>query len=126
MKLRIRGNSVRLRLDRKDLGELLQAGRVDDSVRFGPGQTFTYSIVMGSAESDRPRIDYIAGNLIITINHDDIRAWHGSDRVGFDHQQPVEGGAVRVMVEKDFACLDRPAGEEPDDAWAFPNPPTSC
>jgi hypothetical protein len=126
MKLRIKGNSVRLRLDRRDLAELLEAGRVEDSLRFGPGCTFTYSIVTGSVQHDRPRIDYVAGNLVITINPDDVQAWHASDRVGFEHQQPVEGGVVRVIVEKDFACLDRPAGEEPDDAWAFPNPSTNC
>jgi hypothetical protein len=126
MKLRIKGNSVRLRLDRKDLGELLQAGRVEDSLRFGPDRAFTYSIALGAAERNRPRADYVGGNLAITIDRDDVAAWNLSDLVGFDHQQPVEGGAVQVIVEKDFACLDRPAGEEADDAWAFPNPSTTC
>lgn len=126
MKLRIKGNSVRLRLDRRDLGELVQDGRVEDAVRFGPGRSFTYSIVTGKAERERPHIDYAEGNLMITIDRDDVLAWQASDLVGFDHQQAVEGGAVRVTVEKDFACLDRPAGEEADDAWAFPNPSTSC
>ena len=126
MKLRIKGNSIRLRLDQRDLQELLQAGRVEDSLRFGPQQAFTYSIAVGSAQRDRPRIDYSAGNLMITIDRADVQAWQGSDRVGFDHQQPVDGGVVRIIVEKDFACIDRPAGEEHDDAWAFPNPSTSC
>jgi hypothetical protein len=29
---------------------------------------------------------------------------------------------VRVLLAKDFACLNRPAGEESDDAWTFPEP----
>jgi hypothetical protein len=126
MKLRIKGNSVRLRLDRKDLGELLEAGRVEDALRLGKKQGFTYSIVVGATGRGRPSVDYAADNLVVTIDRDDVVAWHGSDLVGFDHQQPVEGGVVRVIVEKDFACIDRPAGEEPDDAWAFPNPSPSC
>ena len=27
---------------------------------------------------------------------------------------------------QDFACIDRPLGEEADDAYAFPNPSTLC
>jgi hypothetical protein len=33
---------------------------------------------------------------------------------------------VRVVLEKDFACLDRPEGEEAEDAWAYPNPSSAC
>ena len=54
------------------------------------------------------------------------RSGFEGDRVGFDHQQPVDGGVVRVLLEKDFACIDRPAGEEADDAYAFPNPSAIC
>jgi hypothetical protein len=31
-----------------------------------------------------------------------------------------------VILEKDFACLDRPAWDEAEDAWAFPNPSAVC
>jgi hypothetical protein len=41
-------------------------------------------------------------------------------------EQVVEGGVVRVLLEKDLVCLNRPAGEESDDAWAFPNPSAVC
>ena len=62
MKLRIRCNSVRVRMDRKDLVELLERGRVLDAVRFGPGvdRTFTYAVVVGTAPPGRPRADYSA------------------------------------------------------------------
>jgi hypothetical protein len=33
---------------------------------------------------------------------------------------------VRVILEKDFACIDRPLGEEADDAYAFANPSAVC
>ncbi len=48
MKLRIKGNSVRVRLDRRDLANLLATGRVEDSVTFGPdtGQRFSYAVEM--------------------------------------------------------------------------------
>jgi Family of unknown function (DUF7009) len=125
MKLRLKGNSIRVRMDRKDLAELLGCGRTIDVVRFGPGpaRTFTYEVKLGTAPRNQPRADYIGGHLVVTINRDDAEAWLTGDRIGFDHRQLMDdGGAIRVIVEKDFACLDRPPGDEEEDAWAFPNP----
>ena len=126
MKQRLRGNSIRVRLDRRDIERLIDMGRVDDAVRFGPGLAFSYAVEMGPAPRERPRASYSAGRLLIRIDPDDADEWLAGDRVGFDHQQPVEGGVVRVLLEKDFACIDRPAGEEADDAYAFPNPSSVC
>jgi hypothetical protein len=128
MKLRIRGNSIRVRVDRKDLADLLDRGRVLDVLRFGPGSThtFTSAVVIGTAPPGRPRADYAGGLLVVTINPIDAEVWAAGDRVGFDHEQAVDGGTVRVILEKDFACLDRPAGDEAEDAWAFPNPSGAC
>jgi len=126
MKLRLKGNSIRLRLDRRDIERLVDEGRVDDSVRFGPGLAFSYAVETGPAPHERPRASYTTGRLLIRIDPNDAEEWLAGDRVGFDHQQPVDGGAVRVLLEKDFACIDRPAGEEADDAYAFPNPSAVC
>ena len=128
MKLRIRGNSVRVRLDRKDLAELLEHGRVLDVLRFGPSSnhTFTYAVVAGSAPPGRPHAQYYAGLLVVTIDFGDAREWAAGEQVGFDHALAVEGGTVRVILEKDFACLDRPAADAVEDAWAFPNPLGVC
>jgi Family of unknown function (DUF7009) len=124
MKLRIRGNSIRIRMDRKDLAKLLHCGRVIDAARFGPGvdRALTYAVEVGPAPRKRPHADYVAGRLLVTIDRDDVEEWSQGDHVGFDHAQAVEGGVVRVILEKDFACLDRSAGQEAEDAWAFPNP----
>jgi hypothetical protein len=128
MKLRIRSNSVRVRLDRKDLAELIEHGRVLDALRFGPGSnhTFTYAVIVGIAPPVFPRADYSAGLLVVTIHHGDAKAWSEGAQVGFDHEQVVEGGTLRLILEKDFACLDRPAGDTAEAAWAFPNPSEVC
>lgn len=128
MKLRLRKNSVRVRMDRKDVAELLGLGHVLDTIRFGPGvdHTFTYAVVVGVAPAGRPHAHYHAGRLVLTIDSEDAEAWAEGGAVGFDHEQPVNGGTVRVILEKDFACLDRPAGDERDDEWAFSNPTGGC
>jgi hypothetical protein len=128
MKLRLKGNSIRVRLDRRDIEGLINRGRIDDAVRFGPGSgmAFSYTVEVGAAPRNRPTASYVAGRLWIVIDRGDAEAWRDSDRVGFDHEQVVDGGVVRVILEKDLACLDRPVGEESDDAWAFPNPSAVC
>jgi hypothetical protein len=126
MKLRLKGNSIRLRLHRRDIERLIYEGRVEDAVRFGPGLAFSYAVEIGAAPRERPTAFYVAGRLLIRIDPEDAEEWLTGDRVGFDHLQDVEGGAVRVLLEKDFACIDRPLGEEADDAYAFPNPSAVC
>ncbi len=126
MKLRLKGNSIRVRLDRRDIERLIDKGRVDDAVRFGPELAFSYAVEAGPAPNGRPTAYYTAGSLTIRIDPDDADEWRAGDRVGFDHQQPVDGGVVRVILEKDFACIDRPTGEEADDVYAFPNPSSEC
>ena len=128
MKLRIQFNSVRVRMDQRDLTELLERGRVVDAIRFGPGSThtFTYAVMIGAAPPGRPRADYASGLLVVTIDPVAVQLWATGTRVGFDEEQTVEGGTVRVILEKDFACLDRPHGDEAEVAWAFPNPSVVC
>jgi hypothetical protein len=126
MKLRLKGNSVRVRLDRRDIEGLIDRGRIDDSVRFGPGLSFSYAVEIGPAARGRPKASYAGGRLTIRIDPEDAEGWLAGDRVGFDHEQVVDGGVVRVLLEKDFACIDRTAGEEADDAYAFPNPSAVC
>jgi hypothetical protein len=117
-----------VRLDRRDIEGLIDRCRIDAAVRFGPGSglAFSYAVEVGAAPRNRPTASYVAGRLSIVIDRDDAEAWRDGDRVGFDHEQVVDGGVVRVLLEKDFACLDRPVGEESDDAWAFPNPSAVC
>lgn len=128
MKLRIRRNSVRVRMDRRDLAELIEQGRVIDVLRFGPGSahTFTYAVLIGAASPGSPRVDYANGLLVVTIDPVAAQLWAVGTRVGFDEEQAVDGGTVRVILEKDFACLDRPAEDAEEDAWAFPNPSVVC
>ena len=41
--------------------------------------------------------------------------------MGIEGAQPVGGGStLKILVEKDFVCIDGPADENQDDA--FPNP----
>ena len=126
MKLRIRGNSLRLRLSRGEVNELAERGRVDDGIAFGagPDARFGYSAVCADdASLLSARLG--AGSIVVTLPGSLARAWAASDDVGLEGEQPIGNGDVlRLLVEKDFACLTTRTGE--DDTDAFPNPNVSC
>jgi len=53
-----------------------------------------------------------------------VREWTLTDLVGFEEEiQTAKGKAVKVLVEKDFACLDKTVEEN---EGTYPNPKADC
>jgi hypothetical protein len=129
MKLRIRGNSIRLRLTQAEVAALAEHGHVDESVSFVGGQMLIYALVCSDVGS-RPRSTLTTTNfgarIEITVSADDVRKWAASqETVALESSEVLTtGDALRILVEKDFACLTERPHE--DDADAFPNPKASC
>ena len=116
MKLRIRGNSIRLRLTRGEVEEFGKTGRVEESVDFGTGNSkFTYAVETLNGDE---KIFAVFDNerLCVYVPEAIVRDWVKSNDVG------IEGGngGPRILIEKDFACLKERPGESDSDA--FPNP----
>lgn len=128
MKLRLRGASVRVRLDQRDLSTLMESGRVEDGIRFGefPDQTFSYAVELQDHGPVEPRLEYTSGHFVLLLDRNVAKSWNASSQVGFETQQDFGETTVRIILEKDFACLDRPASQAEDDQFAFPNPASSC
>lgn len=129
MKLRIRGDSLRLRLTQGEVAGLVERGSIEDRVTFGPGVSLTYCISVHRGEDSKIEAILEQGTgvaIVVRASESLVHAWaNDSNRVGFEAAQDLGGGKVlRILVEKDFACLvERP---HEDDADAFPNPNTSC
>lgn len=118
MKLRIRGNSIRLRLSQSDLAALLDCGGVEDSVVFPAGPVLTYRLESGAGKS--AEADYDADRVVIRFPAAEIEAWARPDEVTMSAALPLGDGLLELLVEKDFRCLSPRAGE--DDADLFANP----
>jgi uncharacterized protein DUF7009 len=120
MKLRIKGESLRLRVSRSDLERLMQESRIDETIHFGslPNEKWTYALELGAKEGALS-IRYAANEVAVILSNSEAKNWVDTDAVGVYGE--VEGGAgsLELIVEKDFACLDRQDGEDAD---AFPNP----
>jgi len=120
MKLRLQGNSLRLRLNRPEVARLAAGERVEETVAFGPGKTFSYSIESGSQAGHSTGSGGIqAGigehNVFVRIPSELASEWAESDQVGIEDQI----GPLKILIEKDFQCTHSSRDEDRD---SFPNP----
>lgn len=134
MKLRIRGNSLRLRLSQREVTDLAAQGRVEDAIAFppvgdheargaGPASRMVYALQV-SDDAPAPFAHLEGARIDVTLPASVAREWTSTDQVGIEAEQPLgDGGVLRILVEKDFACLKPRTGE--DDADAYPNPSAS-
>jgi len=119
MKLRIHGNSLRLRLSQSEVAQFSKTGFVEDSIQFGPGATFAYALESLSSVS-APQALYANGFLRIQVPRTEGTNWACSDCVGMSGDQSLESGKqLSILIEKDFQCLHGDDARDPD---AYPNP----
>jgi hypothetical protein len=119
MKLRMHGNSLRLRLNRAEVARLAETGRVEEVVQFAPDVAFRYALE-AAPDADAPRALYADGGVRVLLPVTKAREWASTERVAVSGEQVVTPGTtLNILVEKDFKCLH---GESEPDLDAFPNP----
>ena len=117
MKLRIQGDSLRLRLTQTDVRTLTDTGAVADEMQVTPGAALRYGLHATDTEALTATLD--GGTLTVRIPRAWVASWMESDTVGFEGEVPAgDGRTLSILVEKDFACLE----EDREEADAFPNP----
>jgi len=118
VKLRIKGDSLRLRLSQGEMHTLAQRGEVEERVSFPGGAALRYRIrVSDNAEISASYAD----NLIdILVPAAVSRQWCDTDLVTLSATQSLAAGELRIVLEKDWACLAPREGEDESDN--FPHP----
>jgi hypothetical protein len=121
MKLRIKGSTLRLRLTQGEVRAVAEGQPVEEKVPFGPGSALVYRLRRDAEVRDITAA--YAGN-IIEIRLPDAAAarWCDTELVGLEHAQAVPEGPLRIIIEKDYACLAPREGEDESDN--FPHPQT--
>ena len=126
MKLRILGDTLRVRLAQQEVAQLAETGRVDQRIHFGPGaeEAITYA-VSTSEQHQTIRASLNALVIEVHIPSATVQQWAGSDEVSLRGEQPIDGErTLAILVEKDFKCLVPREGEQDYDG--FPNPQATC
>ena len=121
MKLRIRGNSIRLRLTKSEVVQFDKTGKVEEIVEFGFEKAYLGYQLHSSPDDVRIEAKFEDDLLCITIPKKEADNWVNSERVGIDAVQEIgDGRSLHVLVEKDFACLTPRAYEDESDAFSHP------
>ncbi len=118
MKIRILGNSLRLRLNVPEVQEIMESGKVSDHIGFGDSQLY-YSLRF--MEQDHISATFDGSEITVYLPLQDGRRWATTDQVGLEGRQQLKGSeTLKILVEKDFTCL---IPREAEDAGKlFPNP----
>ena len=126
MKLRLRMNSLRLRLTHGDVERFRESGVVEESIDFGPGgdERFIYALV-SAADALRARAVFEPYRITVYLPAAVAHDWTETDRVGLQGEQQVDDvRTLKILVEKDFTCLEPRSGG--DDTDTFDHPARSC
>ena len=121
MKLRIKGPTLRLRLTQGEMQALLEQGVVEEQVPFAPGVSLVYRLKHDAGARDITA-SFRNGVVEILVPESSAREWCTTSLVTLAHEQALPGGALRITLEKDFACLAPREGEDESDN--FPHPET--
>jgi hypothetical protein len=127
MKLRILGNSLRLRVSRSEVARLLSGECLEETVHFTPEASakFTYALQQEPSVS-RPTVQYTENKVAILLPTDQANAWGVTDQVGIAEDIGLGNlGSLTLLIEKDFACLDR-SDVDNEDTFPNPNAGTTC
>ena len=120
MKLRIRDNSIRLRLTQAEVDTVSSEGRVSGRVSFPGGAGLDY-VLESSASAEKPTAQFIEGALAVLLPEPDVKEWASSEQVSIAAEETLDDGELlKILVEKDFACLAPREGEDESDM--FPHP----
>lgn len=128
MKLRTTHNSIRIRVRKSELEQLRKDEVIEESIAFPNDTVFIFALVIEDVEPDlsaRLQDNY----LKLSIAKATAKQWINTSEVGIESTITLpKGEALRLLVEKDFPCLDRENEDKLDTFWelASDNKPDNC
>lgn len=123
MKIRIKGNSVRLRLTKSEVDTLAAKGYVEEATQFF-NSALIYAL-QAKDGIDNLKADFSENTITMYIPTAWATGWHIADTVGYRHDLPLpQGGTLSLLLEKDFKCIDSDTTEDQSDNYE--NPSLSC
>jgi len=123
MKLRIRDDSLRLRLTVSEVDRIGSGQAVTGRTRFPGGSTLIYTLRPDAGcEEMTASFDPPAGVIEVCIPAADGRTWQAdSAQVGLNARlRLADEATLALLIEKDFACLDPGVQEDQSDTFERP------
>lgn len=127
MKLRVRNNSIRLRLTQKEVAAFKENGRVEEAIEFGANAENKLVYALESADAEALSAQFANNRITIFVPQKQAAEWVSNDQTGIENTQNIGAEkTLKILIEKDFACATRRDGEDDSDAFPHPQPNENC
>lgn len=119
MKIRIKANSVRIRLTKTEVDRLSATGYLEEQTLF-INNKFVYAVQSMDNGTELSAV-LEPHKITLFVSKALLKDWAKNDVVGFNSRMPVaENGSLYLLLEKDFVCLDETT-EDQSDNYENPN-----
>ena len=110
MKLRIRDNSIRVRLSKSEVDTLGKGAMVSNELEFPGGKSICFQLLGGNQFNAAFDEDTVR----ITAPEETLREWVASEELSLSQDLPVSSASsLWILIEKDLQCkTDRPREED--------------
>lgn len=120
MKMRIKDNSIRLRLTKTDVDDLRNKKTVGSKTVVSSSEMFQYSLQV-SSEVKNISAQFIDGKISVSISAEMANILTETNEITVKgHQENGEAEKLFLLIEKDLQCLDQ-TEESQDDMYENPN-----
>ncbi|MEO7307930.1 MAG: hypothetical protein ABIR78_15110 [Ferruginibacter sp.] len=122
MKLRIKGNSLRIRLTKSEVSTLSNTGYLEEQTVF-PGNNFMYAL-QSLDDAGQLSATYNNNKMTMLVPASFVKDWPENDIVSIHANMPLANNqSLYLLLEKDFVCLDETTEDQSDN---FENPNKTC
>lgn len=121
MKLRIKGNSIRIRLSRPEVEQLAKEQYLEEKTGFADN-VFVYAL-QGKDELSDLSAAFSNGKMTMYVPTHIAAKWADNEVVGYNYNMELGNGQqLYLLLEKDFKCID----SDEDQADNYDNPNQEC
>ncbi|MFA9214399.1 MAG: hypothetical protein ACEQSR_11230 [Candidatus Methylacidiphilales bacterium] len=122
MKIRIKGNSIRIRLTQTEVKNFADNKYIEEATEFIDNKLF-YALAASPNVSELSA-QMVGNKITLLVPEQIVQNWTTTDLVGFENEFNIgDNKKLFLLVEKDFVCLDNTFEDQSD---MFPNPNAVC
>ncbi|MBK8846622.1 MAG: hypothetical protein IPO27_08815 [Bacteroidetes bacterium] len=121
MKLRIKGDSIRVRLTKTEVSQLCSEGSVTELTHIG-NHILAYELKTDAA-TEKLNAALSENKITILVSKSFAAEWNDNNVVGISCDVKSGTADLQLKLEKDFVCLDDTNEDQSDN---YPNPNATC
>jgi hypothetical protein len=122
MKLRIKSNSLRIRLTKTEVSTLAATGYLEEQTHFADSK-FVYALQKVYSGNELSAA-FVGNKITMFIPGALLKDWPENNVVGFEANMPIaDNKTMYLLLEKDFVCLDHTTEDQSDN---YENPNKTC